>query len=263
VTVGKSQDRPDLTRGTQARRDLEDVLRQALHAAVDTIEPADDGLTRIVQRLTALSVARRAALLVTDCVDLARLITIWLEPAFAEAMRLRWRHHAGYQRRNSRQAMRTRLRPAVPWLGPALAVASAVTIVVLGTVVLGHVRQIITRISLNTGPGASASARAGAGSAGGHGLSPSAGQAQTGPAGPGTVPGQVGGSTHPQSCALLSCPPSASATPMPSPATTPSGSPAAVPSQSPGATPTPSRTKHTQKPHPSHSPHGPKGNASS
>ena len=89
MTVGKSQDRPDLTRGTQARRDLEDVLRQALHAAVDTIEPADDGLTRIVQRLTALSVARRAALLVTDCVDLARLITIWLEPAFAEAMRLR------------------------------------------------------------------------------------------------------------------------------------------------------------------------------
>jgi hypothetical protein len=266
VTVGGNQDRPDLTRGTQSRPDLEDVLRRALHAAVDTIEPADDGLTRIMHRLTAPSAVRRAALLVTDCVDLGQLIAIWLEPAFTWAMRASWRHHAGYRPRNSRRAMWARLRRAVPWLRPALAVASAATIVVLGTVVLGQVRQIVTRISLNTG--ASTPVHAGGHSAGGgHAPSPTANHAQTGPTGPGNTPGQVGPTTRPHSCALMSCPPSASATPMPSPAVTPSGSPTAVPGQSPGPTPTPSKTNHGHhKPHPSPanpSPPGHKGHGGS
>jgi hypothetical protein len=259
--AGKGRDRPDLTRGTQARRDLEDVLRRALHAAVDTIEPADDGLTRIMHRLTAPSLARRTALLVTDCVDLARLITTWLEPAFTGATRLRWRHHAGYRRRNPSRAAWARSRPAVPWLGPAVAVASAVTIVVLGTVVLGHVRQIVTWISLNTGPGASAPVHAGTHSAGGgHGPSPTADHAQTATTGPGITPGQVGPPAR-HSCARASCPPT-TGTPAPSPATTPAPSPTANPSQSPGPTPTPSKTK-TKKPHPSHSPHGPRAQGSS
>jgi len=259
VTVGKSQDRPDLTRGTQARRELEDVLRRALHTAVDTIEPADDGLTRIMHRVSTAPVARRAVLLVTDCVDLARLITIRFEPAFAGALRLRWRRHAGYRHRKPQPATWTRSRPAGPWLGPAVAAASAVMIVVLGTVVLSHVRQIVTWISLNTGAGAGAPAHPGTHSAGGRGLSPTANGAQTGPGGPGITPGQVAPPAH-HSCAPASCPPG-TGTPVPSPATTSSPSPTA--NSSPGPTPTPSKTKHTPKPHPSHSSHGPKGQSGS
>jgi hypothetical protein len=231
VRAREGEDRPDPRRGTEARRDLEDVLRWALHAVADAIEPADDGLTRIMRRLTTPSAVRKVTLLVTDCADLARLITIWLEPAFTWAMRLRWRHHAGYQRGFSRRATRASLRPALPWLRPALAVAGAATIVVIGVVVLGQVRQIVTRTSLNTDTGASTPAPAGARSASSRGQSPSL--TQTAPARPGTTPTQAGRASH-------------------RPGSTPSASPTAGPSQSPGPTPTPSKTNHGHhKPHPS------------
>ena len=96
MTAREGQDWRDPTRAMQTRRVLDDALRRALHAAVDPDEPADDGLTRIMRRLTTPSAMRQARLLVIDCVDLARLITIWLEPAFTAAMRLRRRHYAGY-----------------------------------------------------------------------------------------------------------------------------------------------------------------------
>jgi hypothetical protein len=235
VTAHEGQDRYDPARETQARRDLDDVLRRALHAVADAVEPADDGLTRIMHRLTTPSAVRQVALLVTDCRDLARLITIWLEPAFTGAMRLRRRHHAGYRRGFSHRATRAPFRPAVPWLRPALAVASVATIVVIGVVVLGQVRQFVIRTSLNTGTGASTPAHAGTHSAGtGHGQSPTTNFTQTAPARPGTTPDHAGRTT-----------------PNPSPSITPSGSPTAGPSQSPGPTPTPSKTNHGHhKPHP-------------
>jgi len=241
--VGDSRDWPDWTRGTQARRDLEDVLRRALHAAVDTIEPAEDGLTRIMHRLTTPAVVRRATLLVTDCVDLARLITIRFEPAFTVATRLRWRHYAGYRRRDPQRAAWARSRPAVPWLRPALAVASAVMVVVIGALVLGHVREIVTKTSLNTDTGAGTATHAGPPSGGGRGPSPNVNLGQTGSAGSGTAPGRVGPNGHQHSCAAASCS-----------SATPSASPTADPSQSP--TPAPSKTKGPKKPHPSHSPKG-------
>jgi hypothetical protein len=236
VTAREGQDRYDPARGTQVRRDLDDVLRQALHAVADAIEPADDGLTRIMHRLTAPSAVRQVALLVTDCIDLARLITIWLEPAFM-AMRLRRRHHAGYRRGYSHRATGAPSRPAVPWLRPALAVASAATIVVTGVVVLGPVRQFVIRTSLDTGTGASTPAHSGARSAGaGHGQSPTANSTQTVPTRPGTASARAGRTTP---------------SPSPSPTITPSGTPAASPSQSPKPTPTPSKTNNGHhKPHP-------------
>jgi hypothetical protein len=225
----------------QARRDLDDVLRRALHAAADPIEPAGDGLTRIVNRLSTPSAMRQVILLVTDCVDLARLITIWLEPAFTGATRLRWRHHAGYRREFPPQSARAPQRRAGPWLRPALAVASAVAIVVIAVVVLGPVRQIVTRTSLTTGPGAGVPTHAGGHSGGGgHGQSPTASLTRTGPTRPGTTSARAGGTSH-----------KPGTTPTPTPAVTPSGSPAASPGQSPGATPTPSKTNHGHhKPHP-------------
>jgi hypothetical protein len=235
VTAREGQDWYDPARGTQAGRDVDDVLRQALHAVADAIEPADDGLTRIMHRLATPSAVRQVALLVTDCVDLARLITIWLEPAFTGAMRLGRRHHAGYRRGFSHRATRAPLRPAAPWLRPALAVASAATIVVIAVVVVGPVRQLVTPASLNTGTGASTPAHPGAHSAGaGHRRSPTANFTQTAPAPSGTASAHAG-----------------RATPNPSPTITPSGSPAASPSQSPGPAPTPSKTNPGHhNPHP-------------
>jgi hypothetical protein len=235
VTPREGQDWYDPARGTPAGRDFDDVLRQALHTVADAIEPADDGLTRIMRRLTMPSAVRQVVLLVTDCIDLAQLIAIWLEPAFTAARRLRRRHHAGDRRGISHRATQAPLRPAAPWLRPALAVAGGVTIVVIAVFVLGPVRQLVIQTSVNTGTGTSTPARGGARSPGaGHGQSPTANFAQTAPAWPGTS------SAHARPV-----------TPNPSPTITPSGSPAASPSQSPGPTPTPSRTNNGHhKPHP-------------
>jgi len=240
VSAREGRDRHDPVRAMPARRDLDDVLRRALHAAADPIEPAGDGLTRIMHRLSTPSAIRQATLLVTDCADLARLITIWLEPAFTGATRLRWRHDAGYRRELPHQPARPPMRRAGPWLRPALAVVGAVAIVVVAVVVLGPMRQIVARTSLNTGPGTGAPAHAGAHSTSSSpGQSPTASLTRTSPTRPGTTSAKAGRTSH-----------RPGTTPTSSPAVTPSVSPAASPSQSPGVTPTPSKT---HKPHPSKS----------
>ena len=250
MTAHGGHDRPDPAQAMQARRDLDDVLRRALHAAVDPVEPAGDGLTRILHRLTTPSAIRQATLLFTDCVDLARLITIWLEPAFTGAVRLRWRRHDVYRRGFPHQAARAMAGRGGTWLRPALAVASAATIVLLAVVVLGPVRQIVTRTGLNAGTGGNTPAHGGGHSAGGgQGQSPTTNLTQTGPTRAGTTSAQAGPTSHRSSCAAAKCPASAGTTT--SPTVTPSGSPAASPSQSPTPAATPSKSNnghHT--PHP-------------
>ena len=235
MTAREGQDWYDPARGTQPGRDLDGVLRQALHAVADAIEPADDGLTRIMHRLTTPSAVRQMALLVTECRDLARLITIWLEPAFTGAMRLRRRRHTGYRRGVSHRATGAPARPAAPWLRPALAVVGAAAIVLIGVVVLGPVRQLVVRTNVNTGTGPSTPAHAGTHSAGvGHRRSPTTNLTQTAPAPSRTASAHAGRTT-----------------PKPSPTITPLGSPAASPGQSPGPTPTPGKTNNGHhNPHP-------------
>jgi hypothetical protein len=249
VRAHEGQDRSDRAPGIPAGRDLDDVLRRALHAVADPIEPAGDGLTRILHRLATPSMVRQVILLVTDCADLARLITIWLEPAFTWAMRPRPGHRSEYRHGFSHQTTWAPFRPAAPWLRPALAVVSGATIVVIGVVVLGQVHQIVTRTSLNTATSASIPAHAGAHSpGGGHGQSPTTNLLQAAPARTGTTASQAGRTSHRPSCAAAGCPTAGS---TPGPATTPSGTSAASPSQSPGPTPTPSKTNHGHhKPHP-------------
>ena len=66
---------------TPVNGDVDQILRRALHAEVDSIEP-EDGLERIHRRTHAPWLVRQASLMLTECVDLARLIVIRLEPAF-------------------------------------------------------------------------------------------------------------------------------------------------------------------------------------
>jgi len=70
---------------TPVNGDFDLMLRHALHAEVDSIEPAKDGLERIRRRTRAPWLVRQASLMLTECVDLARLIGIRLEPRFIGA----------------------------------------------------------------------------------------------------------------------------------------------------------------------------------
>jgi len=70
---------------TPVNGDFDLKLRHALHAEVDSLEPAEGGLERIRRRTRAPWLVRQASLMLTECVDLARLIGIRLEPGFAGA----------------------------------------------------------------------------------------------------------------------------------------------------------------------------------
>lgn len=240
--AGEGLERPDAG-GTPVDGDFEDSLRRGLHAAVESIEPAQDGLTRILRRLTAPWLVRQASLLVTDWEDLARLITIWLEPAVTLAMSCR-ATVSGAVYKNRRRLMQ-QLRPAMAWLRPALPVTGIAIIAVIATVAL---RQAATRISFEARTGASTSAPAGARSAtAGHSQSPPPSITQASPT-------QIT-HTHPgntPSCAPARCPrrPAGTPTPTPSPAITPSGPPTPSSSQSPAPTPRSTHRHHPPHPHP-------------
>ena len=67
---------------TRVNGELDQMLRRALHAEVDSIEPDEGGLDRIRRRTHAPWLVRQASLMLTECADLARLIMIRLEPTF-------------------------------------------------------------------------------------------------------------------------------------------------------------------------------------
>lgn len=253
--AGEGRERPD-TGVTPVDGDFEHALRRALHAAADSIEPAEDGLTRICQRLTTPWLVRQASLLVTDWEDLARLITIWLGPAFTPAIScLATVSSAAYR---TRLRLMPRLRPAMAWLRPAMAVTAIAIIAAIGTLAL---RQAAATISLQTRTGASTAALPGPHSANaGHRQSPPPNATGTSPAQathtqPGNTPARAGRAAHQPSCALARCPrrPAGTPTPTPSPAITPSGPPTPSPSQSPA--PTPTHRHHRPHPHPTRSHH--------
>src|SRR6516225_6575118 len=85
-TASEDRDRPGAAPRAPGEGDFEEVLRRALRSAADGIEPAADGLTQIFRRAATPWLVRQVSLLATDCVDLLRLITIWLQPMFARAM---------------------------------------------------------------------------------------------------------------------------------------------------------------------------------
>lgn len=157
--------------------ELDEILRRALHTAVDSVEPAGDGLQRIHQQLDRPRYQRQLRLWLTESLDAIRLIGIRLEPATerargavlaAWAAMLAWlrgrsgadgqaatadgrpRQGAAHRSQPSGR-FATLFSPTIAWLRPALAVAAAVVIVVAGVFGLAQLRQTVTDISLLTG----------------------------------------------------------------------------------------------------------------
>jgi len=125
---------------------FEESLRRALRQAADCVEANEDGLARIFRRLAGPWLVRQVSLLVTDCVDLFELTTIWLQP-----MSARTRAVPAAARRSVHEAFQwctspAWLRTAVAWLRPALAAAITAVVVMTGTVALS---QTVARMELS------------------------------------------------------------------------------------------------------------------
>ena len=241
---------------TPVNGDFDQMLRRALHAEVDSLEPADGGLERIRRRTHAPWLVRQASLMLTECIDLARLIRIRLEPAFT-GLRTTiaerggpWEAFVGLlsstvasiitlftpSRRPSRNHNHRSPRGSsnLGWLRPALAVAGAVAIVVAGVYGLVQVRDNLVLELFPSGTPASN----GPGRPGGGGQSPTL-NGQTAPAGIVPTSSQTG-SARPSPKASCSSTPQAQATPT-APATdvpTPTDSPSAAPTDSTAPSPT-------------------------
>ncbi len=157
-------------------RDYEDVLRRALAAAADSIEPTGDGLQRIRHRLESRRSVRSVFSGCTQRLELhgTRLL-VRFEPAIESgrtALRRTGLPRAlpilaslfstlgGGLARGHRGPARPpgRLGPAAAWLKPVSAVAAAVAIVVAGVVVLNHETQTVINPANSynpSGPGTS------------------------------------------------------------------------------------------------------------
>jgi hypothetical protein len=159
---------------TSQERDYDDILRRALRAAAESVEPAADGLERIRGRVSARHLS--PFMLLTEFLyDWFRPIPLWLESGGAGARSaLEWlrgrvaraqvsgrggqaadgtgqRPRAAHRTQSPPTGWRarlgpafTRLGPAASWLKPVLAVSGAVGIVVAGVFTLGQVQQAIT-----------------------------------------------------------------------------------------------------------------------
>ncbi len=139
-------------------REYEDILRRALAAAAESIEPTGDGLQRIRHRLDSRQSTRS---FLPGCAEWLELhgtrLLVRFEPA------IEWgrtalkralpvlasfprglsgpRTRAGGHRGPARP--RGRLGPAGAWLKPVFAVSAAVAIVVAGVVILNHETQTV------------------------------------------------------------------------------------------------------------------------
>jgi len=232
---------------TSVNGDFDDRLRRALHAQADTVEPAGEGLERILRRARQPWLLRQLALMLTECADLFWLIAVRLEPgasklrqvASARAAQLAARIRplaartgllaAPAGRRHASPGHRARSGSRLAWLRPVLAVSAAVIVVAAGVYGLAQLRQSLV---LDLFPNAGISASTGPGTAHRGQPGPSV-QGHTSPGG--LVP--VGGSASATPSAHATCErstrkkqsPTPSATPTPTPTGTPSGSPTPTP----------------------------------
>jgi hypothetical protein len=245
-------------------RDYDDVLSRLLHSTLDPIEPAGDGLAKIQRRIAEPWLKRQWSLFRAEGTALGWLILVRCEP-FANQVRSRLRALAVSSGRRLRSTaltlyartgqaasgrhrdtgdddgpaavLRRWLAPTMTWLRPALAVAGAVVIVVVGVFALGQFRATFLPAAAHPGgsvvAGASHPGSGGVGAIGGHSNS------QHAVSGPGSeAPGHKQGDKPSAGANSTSSP--SHCTPSPGPAATPSGTPTPSPSPSPTPTATPS-----------------------
>jgi hypothetical protein len=248
-------------------RDYDDILRRALRAAAESVEPAADGLERIRGRVSARHLS--PFMLLTDFLyDWFRPIPLWLESGSAGARsalewlrgrvaraqvpgrggqaadgtghRPRAAHRTGPPPTGWRARLGpafTRLGPAASWLKPVLAVSGAVGIVVAGVFTLGQVQQAITPANQITRP-SSPHHRATAQSNPPGGVAPNSQSAVSSSTAAGSPGARPAASCSPSPKAKASPAPDTSATPTP----TDSATPAPTPTGSSTPTPTPTDT---------------------
>ncbi len=209
-------------------RDYEDILRDALRAAAESVEPASDGLERIRHRSHSRRSARSMLASAVDWLRLYRIrLSVRLESFCSElSERGIGRSPTGTHRAGRTRAGKTsgRLGPAAAWLKPAFAVGTIVAVVVVGVVTLNRRQEAVFMPTNSAASSGHQRARVGA----------------TGLANPGRVQSGVSPSLPPvvskAKSALISPLPDATCTPAPAP--TPSGTPAPTTSASASPTPT-------------------------
>lgn len=224
----------------QREFDYDDILRRALRAAADGIEPSGDGLERIRARLTTPRPLAAAWLMAgyTDVAlpALARLwstlgsLRAWLrpQPGGSAPMGTAYRH----------------LAPALVrrygWLRPA-AVATAIVIAVAGGFALSQLPGAISNSGAENLPLSNSGTH-------GHDGSVNSGTVTQFP-GPSNTSGPGSGILHPSPSASPTCSPSpkrrdsgSQPKPKPTPSRTPTPSPTATPTATTTPTPTPTPT---------------------
>jgi len=253
---------------TPVNGNFDEMLRSALHAEVDSLEPAEAGLDRIRRRTHAPWLVRQASLMLTECADLVRLIGIRLEPritgmraaiaaegglwaAFVAVLSSTVAAGAALVMPSRRRGAMHRGRPAGPagtpperpgsnlgWLRPVLAVAGAVVIVVAGVFGLAQVRDnLVLELFPSNAPASSS-----AGTASTSDQVPTLqGHSATGAILP---PSTQHGPAKPSPTATCSNTPNqqATTTPTPTDTTTPSVAPSDTPTPAPSDTSVPSPT---------------------
>jgi hypothetical protein len=217
-------------------RDYEDILRDALRAAAESVEPAGNGLERIRHRSHSRRSARSTLARAADWLRLYRIrLSVRLES-------FRWElsqrgigqpptgpDHDG---RTPVGKTAARLGPAAAWLKPAFAVAAVVAVVVVGVFTLNRMQEaVIAPTGSATSPGQQHARAAAVGLA-----SPGRWQQPLGvsPTQPYTTSTKKAALATP----AVACTP----TPTPSPSATPSASASGSPTPTPSDTTTPSPT---------------------
>jgi hypothetical protein len=265
---------------TPVNGNFDEMLRSALRAEVDRLEPAEGGLELIRRRTHAPWLVRQVSLMLTDCADLVRLIAIRLEPgvtgmraavaarggvwaafvavlssivaSFAAMVVPSRRRGAMHRGGAAGSGGPSPERPGsnLAWLQPVLAVVGAVVIVVAGVFGLVQVRDnlVLGLFASNT------PASSGAGPARTSARVPALQEhSATGAIVP---PSTQHGSPAPSPKATCSSTPNQQATPTQTPTdtTTPSATPSNTPTQTPTDTTTPSATpSNTPTPSPTDS----------
>ena len=221
-------------------RDYEDILRDALRAAAESIEPAVDGLERIRHRSHSRRSARSMVVTAADWLRLYRIrLSVRLESFRWElSQRGIGQPPTGPDHEGRTPAGKTaaRLGPAAAWLKPAFAVAAVVAVVVVGAFTLNRMQEaVITPTNSVTSPGQQNEPAAATGLA-----SPGLWQPPLGVSP--TQPSSASRKKATLATPAVACTPTPTASVSAAPAATPSAPPTPSPTDTSTASPTPTPT---------------------